>query len=117
VNRQHRNELIDGYYDAIDDEEFAAFERVFADDIEYQYPDRAPMHGIDEVRTFFEEEREHGGSTHTVTRRIDDGAVTACEGTVEAEGPDGSTFEADFVGVFEFDEAAEAISRIGVYTG
>lgn len=116
VNYQKRNQLIDEYYNAIDDEMFAAFDRVFANNVEYRYPGKDPMHGVDEVRLFFEEERDHSDSTHTVTRRVADNEVTVCEGTVTAERSDGSPFEAGFVGVFEFDDGSEAITRVEVYT-
>lgn len=111
-----RNELIDAYYDAIDAESFVDFERAFTPDIEYLYPGEPAMHGIEEVRSFFEERREHSNSTHDVFRRVADDEVTVCEGAVTAEAPDGTAFGAAFVGVFEFDEAAAAIARVGVYT-
>lgn len=115
MERASRTELLDRYYAAVDEEAFDRFERAFTDDVEYRYPGEEPMRGIDEVRTFFEERREHSNSTHEVHRRVDDETVTVCEGTVTAARADGTTFDLDFVGVFEFDEAAALIDRVGVY--
>lgn len=111
-----RDELIDTYYDAIDAEAFERFERAFAPDIEYLYPGEPVMHGVAEVQTFFEERRGHSGSTHEVHRRVSDREVTVCEGRVTAERPDGTPFDAGFVGVFTFDDVADGIDRIAVYT-
>jgi len=111
-----RHELIDTYYDAIDAESFADFERAFAPTVEYLYPGEPAMHGVDAVREFFEERREHADSTHEIDRRVDADEVTICEGTVTATAPDGSVFEAAFVGVFAFDDDAAGIDRVGVYT-
>lgn len=117
MDRAKREELVETYYGAIDAEAFAGFERAFAPDVEYRYPDEPAVHGVEEVRTFFEERRELSNSTHDVRRWVTDGAVTVCEGVVTAEGPDGRPVEVGFVGVFEFDDEAGAISRVGVYTG
>lgn len=110
-----RNELVDAYYAAIDEETFDDLGRVFAADVEYLYPGEPTMHGIDAVLSFFEERREHSNSTHEVYRRLADEEVTVCEGTITADRTDGSEFDAGFVGVFEFDGEAKAIDRVGVY--
>lgn len=111
-----RDELIDTYYDAIDSEAFERFERVFAPDIEYLYPGESEMHGVAEVQTFFEERRRHSNSTHDVHRRVSDQEVTVCEGRVTAERRDGTPLDIGFVGVFTFDNVADGIDRIAVYT-
>ncbi|USZ73592.1 nuclear transport factor 2 family protein [Natronosalvus halobius] len=111
-----RNELIDEYFRAMDEETFADFADVFADDVEYRYPSEQDMHGVSAVREFFEEHREHSNSTHKILRRVADESVTVCEGTVTADRPDGGTLEAAFVDVFEFDDEVEQIDHVGVYT-
>lgn len=116
MDTKKRNELIDTYYNAIDTEIFADFDRTFTPDIEYLYPGEPSMHGVETVQSFFEERRKHSNSTHEIERRISDDETTVCEGTITAEKPDGETFKAGFVGVFTFDRNTEAIGRVGVYT-
>jgi ketosteroid isomerase-like protein len=116
MNREQRAELVETYFDAMDSESFDRFEEAFTPDVVYRYPGEPDMHGVDAIRTFFEERREHSNSTHEIQRRIDDGTAMVCEGTVTAERPDGSLLEAAFVDVFEFDDDAGGIDSAGVYT-
>lgn len=111
-----RNELIDAYYRAADEEDYDHMMSVFDDDVTYLYPNEPDMHGIPDVREFFEERRKTTGTTHDVFRRVHGDDATMCEGTItgeiEGEGP----FEGAYVGAFEFDNESEKISYVAVYT-
>lgn len=111
-----RNELIDRYYLAADEEDYDRLTSVFTEDVEYRYPGENDMHGVGEVREFFEERRQTTGTTHDVFRRLHDDEATVCEGHITGELRGEGPFEGSYVGVFEFDEAGEAISHVSVYT-
>lgn len=111
-----RNELIDRYYGAVDEEDYDRMLTAFTDAIEYRYPGEDEMHGSDEVREFFEERRQTSETTHDVFRRLHDEEATVCEGRITGELRGEGPFEGSYVGVFEFDEAAGAISHVSVYT-
>lgn len=111
-----RNELIDQYYRAADEEDYDRLTSVFTDDIEYRYPGEDDMEDVDQVREFFEERRQTTGTTHDVFRRVHGDESTICEGHITGELRGEGSFEGNYVGVFEFDETAEAISHVSVYT-
>lgn len=110
-----RNELIDTYYGAVDKADYDRMLTVFAEDVEYLYPGEEPMHGHDEVRAFFEERRQTKNTTHDVFRRVHDDTATVCEGTITGKFGD-DPLDGAYVGVFEFDDDAERIEYVGVYT-
>ena len=111
----HRNELIDQYYEAVDDAAYDRMVSVFAEDITYLYPGEEPMHGHDEVKEFFEERRPTSETTHDVFHRIHNDEATACEGTITGK-MKGDRIEGAYVGIFKFDDETERISYVGVYT-
>lgn len=116
MNTARRDELIDTYYAAVDDEDWDRLLSAFTEDVEYLYPGEDPITGHDEVRQFFEERRETRETTHDVTRRIHDEDATACEGHITGQMGDEGPFEGAYAGVFTFDDEADRIDYVGVYT-
>lgn len=111
-----RNQLIDTYYRAADEEDYDLMMSVFSADITYLYPNEPDMHGKDAVREFFEERRQTTGTTHDVFRRVHGDDATLCEGNITGEIAGEGPFEGSYVGAFEFDENAEKIDYVAVYT-
>lgn len=116
MNIQRRDELIDTYYSAVDERDWDRLLSAFAADVEYLYPGEEPMHGHEAVRDFFEHRRETRATTHNVFRRIHDDDATACEGHITGEMGEEGPFEGAYVGIFEFDDDADRIDYVGVYT-
>jgi len=116
MQRAERDKLIDIYYRAADEENYDLFESVFTEDVTYLYPGEDDMHGLPAVQEFFEERRQTTNTTHDLFRRVHDDDATICEGTITGELRGEGPIDGAFVGAFEFDDDAEAIDRVGVYT-
>lgn len=111
---KQRNDLIETYYQAADEEDYDLLVSVFADDVVYLYPGEEDMHGRDEVYEFFTERRQTTNTTHDVFRRVHDETATLCEGRITGELLGEGPFEGAFVGSFEFNDSL--IDRVSVYT-
>lgn len=110
-----RDELIDAYFSALDEEAFSLVEPHLAPDVTYKSVGLDALHGPEGVRRYFEELRPFGGTVHEVENRIHDETGSAAEGRVTGE-HEGESIDTGFCDVFEFDEAEEKLTRIVVYT-
>lgn len=115
MDAERRDELIDAYFDALDEEEFSPVEPYLAPDVTYKSVGVEPLHGSDGVRRYFEELRPFGGTVHDVEDRMHAENGSAVEGRVTGE-HEGESIDTAFCDVFEFDEEEEHLTRIVVYT-
>lgn len=112
---ERRNELIDAYFGALDEEEFSLVEPYLDPELTYRSVGLDALHGPDGLRRYFEELRPFGGTVHEVENRIHAENGTAAEGRVTGEHEEES-IDTGFCDVFEFDENEERFTRIVVYT-
>lgn len=116
MDEANRNALINSYYEAIDDEDYAAMEATFASDAQHIRPGQGSLVGAAAIREFFETERQSSNTFHDVTKRFHDDEGSYCMVTVSGELPDGP-FEGDVFAEFEFDADEEHITKYRVYRG
>jgi len=117
-----RNQLIDNYFNGLDQTEYPILRSSFTDSIHYRYTHEEEYRGIDEVMDYFENKRRTANTTHHLGRRIHGEEASTCEGTVEGElvhdghvrGTQGN-FRGAYCNVFEFDEGDSAIATITIY--
>lgn len=109
-----RNELIDAYFDALDNEDLSIVEPVLDESFVYEST-AGVLEGFAGLQRYANELRTTSDSTHTVNLRIHSDDATATEGIVTGLDPDGNPKEGNFCDVFEFTEADDAITRIAVY--
>lgn len=115
MDDQAKRAVAEAYYRAIDEETFDDLYELVADDVEY-ITDHGTMYGADAMYRYYTEERTVTNTTHDVFRWVMDGPTLIAEGVVDGEYVDDGTFDGGYIGVFEFDENAEAISKLTVYT-
>lgn len=108
-----RTELIEAYFDAIDEEDPEIARSAFTDEFVYESLS-GTLEGFEGFRRYVEELRGLSNSTHEISLLVHDADASVAEGTVIGENDEG-TVEADFCDVFEFDADEEAITRISVY--
>ncbi|MFC6941931.1 nuclear transport factor 2 family protein [Salinirubellus sp. GCM10025818] len=115
MDTERRDELIDAYFSALDEEEFSLVEPYLAPGVTYKSVGIEPLHGPDGVRRYFEELRPFGGTVHDVETRMHAANGSAAEGRVTGE-HEGESIDTAFCDVFEFDDEEEHLTRIVVYT-
>jgi ketosteroid isomerase-like protein len=115
MNVARRDELIDVYFRALDEEEFSIVEPYLAPDLTFRSVGLEPLSGPEGMRRYFEELRPFGGTIHEVENRIHDEHASAAEGRVTGE-HDGESLDTPFCDVFEFDDEEEHLTRVVVYT-
>jgi ketosteroid isomerase-like protein len=115
MNVERRDELIDAYFRALDQEEFSLVEPHLASDVTYRSVGLDALHGPEGVRRYFEELRPFGGTVHEVENRMHAESGSAAEGRVTGE-HGGESLDTAFCDVFEFDDEEERLTRIVVYT-
>lgn len=108
-----RNELIDAYFDALDEEDLDLVRPVLADDVVFESLS-GPLGGVSGFETYMEELRGLSNTVHEVSLRVHDEDASVAEGTVTGESGD-DTVVVDFCDVFEFDEDDERVTRVAVY--
>ncbi|MFC4986663.1 MULTISPECIES: nuclear transport factor 2 family protein [Saliphagus] len=108
-----RDDLIDAYFDAMDEADLERVRPVLADDFVYESL-AGDLEGAAGLETYLEEVRGLSNTSHQVTLRAHGEDASVAEGVVTGDGDDGRV-EAGFCDVFEFDDADERIVRIGVY--
>ncbi len=113
MSQADRDELIDAYFDAMDEEDPALARSAFADDFVYESLS-GTLEGFSGFEEYVNELRGLSNSEHEISRRVHDEGAAVAEGTVTGEGDDGRV-SADFCDVFEFDADDEEIARIAVY--
>lgn len=111
-----RERLIDAYYDAVDEESYEAFDRLFTADSRHVRPGQGVLRGGAAVREYYETERDATETTHDVKRLVHDDAITLCLVEVRGTGTEGP-FSRPVVGEFTFDAAAGRISSYRVFRG
>ena len=117
MDDETRAELIGAYFDAVDEEVYDPFDRIFNEESRHIRPGQPDLVGAAEIKSFFETERRSSDSTHTVLRSMHaDDDVTLCKIHVEGTLPDGP-YEGEGVCEFAFDPDTETIARYRVYRG
>lgn len=115
MNVERRDELIDAYFRALDEEDFSIVEPHLADDVTFKSVGIDALSGPEGVKRYFEELRSFAGTVHDVENRIHAENGSAAEGRVTGE-HDGNSLDTAFCDVFEFDDDEEHLARIVVYT-
>lgn len=108
-----RDDLIDAYFDAMDTADLDLVRPALAEGFVYESLS-GDFEGASGLETYLEEVRGLSNTSHEVTLRAHGETASVAEGTVTGDGEDGHV-EAGFCDVFEFDDADERITRIGVY--
>ena len=108
-----RTELIEAYFDALDEEDAEIARSALSDDVVYESLS-GTLEGFDGFRQYVDELRGLSNSTHDISLLVHDDDASVAEGTVTGENDDG-TVESGFCDVFEFDADEESITRISVY--
>lgn len=116
MDEKKRDELIDNYYRAVDNENYAIFDHTFSEDASHIRPGQGSLNGRDDIRRFFKEERQSTGTTHDVKTRFHGEEASYCKVNVSGEIA-GSMFNGDIISEFEFDPKSERISKYRVYRG
>lgn len=109
-----RNDLIDAYFRALDENDPEIVRSSMADSIVYESLS-GELQGFEGLRDYITDLRSVTNSEHEITRRIHDEDTSVVEGVVSGTGADGEPTEAKFCDVFEFADEEETIVRIGVY--
>lgn len=108
----HRDDLIDAYFNALDTNSFDDLRSVVEEDVIFRPPDGSYIEGASEMIQHFEENRDLDESDHTISTRVDGDDTTICEGSVTGRIGD-QEIEAEYCDVFEFGD--DKISRISVF--
>lgn len=109
MNVDRRNESIDAYFRALDEEDFSILEPHLSPEVTYKSVGVNTLFGPEGLREYFEGVRPFNDTDHVVENRIHDPSISVVEGHVI-----GSHLDTDFCDVFEFDDGR--ITRLTVYT-
>lgn len=112
MSEADRNELIDAYFDSMDEEDLEIVRPALADGFVYESLS-GDLEGFEGLETYMDELRGLSDTTHEVTLRIHGDAASATEGIVTGDSDDGPV-EARFCNVFEFTDD-DGITRIRVH--
>ncbi|MFC7157147.1 nuclear transport factor 2 family protein [Halomarina halobia] len=114
MTRERRDQLIDAYFAAMDNDNFELVEPAISENIRFESASGS-VSSLEGFREYTEESRMISDSVHEVTRRIHAENASVCEGNVRGQTPEGP-IEGAFCDVFEFDDDEERVTRISVYT-
>lgn len=109
-----REDLIDSYFTALDEEDPSLVQSSLADSFVYESLSR-DFEGYEGFRTYMTEFRSFSNTDHRITRHIHGETATAAEGTVVGSGRNGERVESRFSDMFEFDSDDQNITRLTVY--
>lgn len=112
MSYEKRDEPIDAYFAALDEDAVEELTPHLASDVTYVHPETTAS-GVAELQTFFDN-RLPQDTTHDEHRRIHTTDVSDVQGRLKGEMADGTPREGDFCDVFEFD-ADGRLERIDVY--
>jgi ketosteroid isomerase-like protein len=109
-----RNDLIDAYFDALDEADPDLARDALADSFVYGSLS-GELDGFAGLESYILDGRSITESDHRIDDRHHAEGATAVTGVVAGTGPDGDPAEAAFCDVFEFTDDGTAITRIDVY--
>jgi ketosteroid isomerase-like protein len=105
-------ELVRGYYDAVDDDRIDDLLAVFTDDVTYERPGHPTIEGKHALERFYREERALDG-THALHDVVADGDTVSVRGTFTGT-QDGDPVE---IGFADFHRVADgAVAERHTYT-
>lgn len=113
MDSERRDERIDEYYRALDQETYDHLHEVFTEDVFVEYS-IGDFEGIDEIMDYYTDQRRLSDTNHRVQRRIHSEDVTVCLGEADGVAADGPMMKY-FSDVFGFDEDSERIDSVSVY--
>ena len=111
---EDRNEVIDAYFEALDQANPGIVRGTLADDFVYQSPG-GEFEGGEGIRQYIEEVRTMSNSTHEISLRLHDEQASVAEGRVTGDTADGEPVQVRFADVFEFDEDDAKLTRCAVH--
>lgn len=113
MDSETRDECIDSYYRALDEESYDHLPDLFTENIFVEYS-IGDFEGIDEILEYYTDMRRLSNTNHRIQQRIHSEEVTICLG--EADGvADSGPMTKYFADVFGFDEERERIESVSVY--
>lgn len=112
MSYEQRNEPIDAYFAALDEDAAEELTPHLASSVTYVHPDTTAS-GVEGLQAFFRD-RPPQETIHEEHRRIHTADASVVQGHLTGKLADGTPREGDFCDVFEF-EAAGRIERIDVY--
>lgn len=115
MDTDRRDELIDAYFSALDEDDYSLVGPHLAPDLTYKSVGLDALYGPGGLKRYFEELRPFAGTVHDVENRMHSEDGSAAEGRVTGE-HGGESLDTGFCDVFGFDEAEERLTRIVVYT-
>ena len=114
MSEADRDRLIAAYFDAMDADDLELVRDALGEGFVYESL-AGDLEGFEGLETYMDELRGFSDTAHDLHRTIHDPAASVVEGTVSGD-LDGEAVSVDFCNVFEFDDADEGITRIGVFT-
>lgn len=113
MDRSCREETIEQYVRALDEDDSDAFEEILKEDFTYRYADGRIFEGQDETLEYFVEERSMD-TLHDFQTIYHLEACSIGFGVAEVKGPDG--YEAEMCDVFVFDDTDQKLREVKIYT-
>jgi ketosteroid isomerase-like protein len=103
-------DAVRSYYERVDDGAYEALLDLFAGDVTYDRPGQDPIRGIEDLETFYREERPLSNGSHVVEALVVDGDRVAVQGRFEGE-QGGETVDFGFADFHTFDEDGDIVHR------
>jgi hypothetical protein len=116
MDTDHRERLVERYFEALDTDEYGLLRDAFSADVRYFFPGVGKLETVDETVRFLAEEKPTTDTDHRIDRVVHVDDLTMCEGQVTAEHREHGRVRTNFLDLFEFDEGSEEISVVNVYT-
>jgi ketosteroid isomerase-like protein len=114
VSIDSRNDLIDAYFDALDESDPNLAEDALADSFVYESLS-GDLKGFEGLSEYISDLRSMTESDHRIHECVHGDDATAVEGVVTGTDADGNPAEVAFCDVFDFSADDKVITRIGVY--
>lgn len=111
---EQREDLIDAYFRALDENDPSIAESAVADDFVYDSLS-GRLAGFAGLSEYITDRRSVTESDHQRTRVVHGDEASVVQGVVTGTNEDGERVEVDYCDVFEFDVDVDTISQISVY--
>ncbi|MDQ1749789.1 MAG: hypothetical protein QOE71_845 [Pseudonocardiales bacterium] len=99
---ENHRELIEFYFDRVDNHDVDALMTVFHEEIVYHRPGYEPLRGAARMRQFYQDERVIDVGRHSVDRVLLDGDYAAAYGTFEGTSRQGAALAMTWCEIYGF---------------
>jgi ketosteroid isomerase-like protein len=114
MSQSIREDLIEAYFAALDDEDPDHLEGSLGETFVYESLSEE-FEGLGGFRTYMNDYRSFSGTDHDITTFVHGETASVAEGRVVGYDEGGERIEASFCDVFEFTDEEETLTRITVY--